>query len=676
MAIRKDLDDMLNSLKTGGGEVSSKPAAKTTEKHAKSIYDEMSVDDLLHALTEDKKPSLAEDILGDLAVTEEAPETNEPEEPVVPDEPAVTVPEAAAPAKKKVVITSELPDYEKLRREEMEREKLSFQRPEAHLSYVNRHADGIQEFAPPQPEPIKVRMPEPVKEEEPAEKALPEEITDEFSAEEVMKAAAAPEEPEEDEGPSQEELLEESAEKRRKGFFSRFRKHDRDDESETVQDEAPAAESAEEEPADSIGEVDIDDLFNAPEQPEEKAPGEDELPEETEEPVSEDVPEEEPEPLPEEEPIYVPEEATADELLDAALAAINEAAAESLTEEQPEETEEPSPEEETAPEEISGETEEVSEPESEDRVSSLIDGIREDAANAIAELESPRETEDEPEKEPEAPEAAPEEKEQEEVSEKKVKAGKISAALGNILSEDPDELIAERSEHTEEDGTVVTSEKGRFKKRFYAVLGVIFAVFAVIGIITVAGKGIKMFRSFTSGEVKKDGFTEVIYPAVIMDIDTFDSPSELSSEQLITAAIWSIIMDEDKVSKYPLNAGGDTISISAYDVEAQAVELFGTDHQPFEHTTVGRVEPRFFYDTETGAYNVKVKPIIFTYEPEIKSIVKSGSNYTVQVDYIDELPAWMDKSVAKSVEYSLTENENGTYRINSMHINYINNSNS
>ena len=88
------------------------------------------------------------------------------------------------------------------------------------------------------------------------------------------------------------------------------------------------------------------------------------------------------------------------------------------------------------------------------------------------------------------------------------------------------------------------------------------------------------------------------------------------------------------------------------------------------------MEPRFFYDTETGAYNVKVKPIIFTYEPEIKSIVKSGSNYTVQVDYIDELPAWMDKSVAKSVEYSLTENENGTYRINSMHINYINNSNS
>ena len=54
MAIRKDLDDMLNSLKTGGGEVSSKPAAKTTEKHAKSIYDEMSVDDLLKMIEDEK----------------------------------------------------------------------------------------------------------------------------------------------------------------------------------------------------------------------------------------------------------------------------------------------------------------------------------------------------------------------------------------------------------------------------------------------------------------------------------------------------------------------------------------------------------------------------------------------------------------------------------------------
>ena len=164
------------------------------------------------------------------------------------------------------------------------------------------------------------------------------------------------------------------------------------------------------------------------------------------------------------------------------------------------------------------------------------------------------------------------------------------------------------------------------------------------------------------------------YPAVIMDIDSFDSPSDLSSEQLITAAIWSIIMDEDKVSKYTPNAGGDTISISAYDVEAEAVELFGEDHQPFEHTTVGRVEPKFFYDSETGAYNVKLKPIIFTYEPEIKSIVKSGDSYTVSVDYLDELPSWMEKTVAKSVEFHLTGRDDGTYRIDSMNINYVNNS--
>ena len=61
------------------------------------------------------------------------------------------------------------------------------------------------------------------------------------------------------------------------------------------------------------------------------------------------------------------------------------------------------------------------------------------------------------------------------------------------------------------------------------------------------------------------------------------------------------------------------------------------------------------------SYNVPVNPIAFTYEPEIKSVVKNGGEYTVTVDYVKELPAWMKESknfseeISKTVEFKLAE---------------------
>ena len=209
------------------------------------------------------------------------------------------------------------------------------------------------------------------------------------------------------------------------------------------------------------------------------------------------------------------------------------------------------------------------------------------------------------------------------------------------------------------------------KKRLYALLGVVLTVFAVIGIIATIAKGIGFAKSFTSGEVKKDSFTQMIYPAAIMDIEPFSDPSQLTSEQIITATIWSVIMDDNKVSKY--DATLDTISIPDVDVEKYAVELFGSNIPAFEHATVGPVESRFYYSD--GAYNVKVKTITHTYAPEIKSIVKNGNEYTLTVDYIAELPQWMEKTVSKQAEYKLVEKDDGTFQYSSMKILSVNSGN-
>lgn len=234
--------------------------------------------------------------------------------------------------------------------------------------------------------------------------------------------------------------------------------------------------------------------------------------------------------------------------------------------------------------------------------------------------------------------------------------------LHNILDEDPNEIINQRRNLTEYDNI---PKKDRLKKGFYAVFGVIFSLLACVGLVTVIAKGISLFNSYSSGETRKEGFEEVIYPAVIMDIESFNSPAELPSEQILTAAIWSMIMTDGVTEQYELTF--DVVMIPAADVESYAVKLFGDNLPELTHTTVGPSESRFYYNEETKSYNVPVAPVTYTYTPEIKEATKNGDEYTITVDYIDELPAWLPKTSSKSVMFTLSEN-NGEYQLKSMKI--------
>ena len=747
MAIRKDLDDMLNSLK-GGNSTSdtgkSKESAESVHPR-KSIYDDMSIDDLLSALADDKNDTHTEEIAEELTeeftapqpvkvpepvkipekveVTEsvKSPEPVKIPEPVKVPEPVkipepvkvpepvkipepVKVPEPVKeeePVKvpqrkhKKIVITGELPDYEAIRQRELEKDRIAREREEAKknsgpivieevfVSSVDEKAEAERKAREAAEKEKAEREAREAAEREKAEREAREaaerekaereareaaerekaerkarEAAERKEAEREARIAAEKERAEEDAraaGVKRPKFkpIDLSPQAPKKGFFAKLKDkilandiyEDDDDFMGGMPVPPPAARKAPEpEKKDELDEL----IENVEKESEESAY----VPMESE--ASEEIVEETPEEITEE--ITEEAEPSAEELLDAALAAIHssETAEEAATEEEVPAEETPAePEPEESPEEDDT---------GEDRVNSMIEEMREDAASTIADLEKPKEEKTEESEEAPAEDKAEEKAETEQEPKKK-------NVLERILDEDPDELLNESKEKPEADDTAVSADKKNFKKKLYTVLGAVFAVFAVIGVIVVAGKGISAVKRFATGEVKKDGFAEVIYPAVIMDIESFNSPSELSSEQIITASIWSIIMDEDRVSKYDVNPGTDTISIPYMDVEARAVEMFGKNHPEFEHCTVGPVDSRFFYSE--GAYNVKLKPVTFTYSPDIKSVVKSGSEYTVSVDYIDELPAWMEKSVSKSVEFKLTGHDDGTYTINSMKINFV-----
>lgn len=273
---------------------------------------------------------------------------------------------------------------------------------------------------------------------------------------------------------------------------------------------------------------------------------------------------------------------------------------------------------------------------------SIIENIQKDAENVIAEIENNK-----------APEEKKKENDDTSVEEtKKVSDEKKKKTDKNQTTDKSNVKISGNKEN------VRNSEK--FKKERYAIPALLCIVLAIIGVVAIIST---LISNIGGG---KDDFTEAVYPAVIMNIDSFSSPSELASDQIISAAIWSVVIDNKKLSGYKEVMGA--VNIPAADVEKFAVELFGDDIPELNHTTVGSAETKFYYNQEAESYNVPIKPDTFTYLPEVTSVSKRDGEYRVDVNYIEEHPEWMDKSVAKTVQFRLSKNDDGGYKINSMTI--------
>ena len=609
MAIRKDLDDMLNNLKIGtepGAPVNKAPApVAPVHKPSKSEekIDHMSVDDLLSTLSH----------------------TNEEPAQAAP---TLTAPVPEPPKKKRIVITGDLPDYEALRRAELEKDRAEAERRAA--EEAERQRLEAQRRAAEEAERQRLE----------AQRRAAEEA--ERQRLEAQRKAA--EEAERQRLEAQRRAAEEAERQRLEAQRRAAEEADRQ--------RLEAAKAAAEEAARARAE-----FGQKPAAPAEETPSysfEEEINVVTSSQTEDSL----------------GGEPTVDELMAAAFAAV---AAENEAE--PEDTAETA----EAPEEESPE-----EPES-DPVGNMIETIREDAEKKLSDLDKPAEPEEataeeqSEEEEQESSEETPDDKAAERKKrffEKKNAGdeaaddeddkpkGKITSALEKIMDEDPNEIIAERSEKVE-DGEAAEQSGGSLKKRLYTIFGIVFAVLACVGLITVIATGAKLFGTFTSGDSKKSGFADVVYPAVIMDIESFDEPSQLTSDQVITAAIWSMIMSDGTLDQYEKTF--DVVRVPAVDVESYAVKLFGDDLPELTHTTVGPAESRFYYNEEKESYNVPLTPVTFTYSPEIKSVTKSGSEYTLTVDYIDELPEWLPKTSSKSVEFKLHQTSEG-YQIKSMKV--------
>lgn len=251
---------------------------------------------------------------------------------------------------------------------------------------------------------------------------------------------------------------------------------------------------------------------------------------------------------------------------------------------------------------------------------------------------------------------------------KKLFSGKTMKSISEALDEDVSEIetLSETpKEHQTEE--TIASKKNAYNRRVYLAVGIIFTLMALIGLISVVNFSVRIFTRFTENAAQKENFANYIYPVVVMDMSPFDNDAQLSDEQIITAAIWDLIVDGD-FDKYEKNI--DVITVPQVDIEQHAAKLFG-DGLTFEHKSFKASSITFYYDAEKKAYNIPISPTYYSYIPTIEDIEKDSSKqFTLLVAYKRDRPSWLearehDSPIAKYMRFVVEKTENG-YQILSM----------
>jgi len=236
-----------------------------------------------------------------------------------------------------------------------------------------------------------------------------------------------------------------------------------------------------------------------------------------------------------------------------------------------------------------------------------------------------------------------------------IKAGPIKKAIDNALDEDINEIeeIA-----AEPEAKRPSKRKNSFKRNMYFSLGVFVSIMSVIGIVFSVNFCVNTVKRIADNTDQKDKFSRMLFPVVVVDPPTFSEGEKLPVEIMLTAAVWDIIINEDK-SVYNNEYG--YITVPASDVEVHATKLFGTELS-FAHQTLGDPEMYFVYDESINSYLIPVSPHYLPYTPTVESITKiSDKKYELKIGCNSLVKSWLPESSGepeKIMKYTLIKNGN------------------
>lgn len=180
------------------------------------------------------------------------------------------------------------------------------------------------------------------------------------------------------------------------------------------------------------------------------------------------------------------------------------------------------------------------------------------------------------------------------------------------------------------------------KNKLAFPVGIIAAVLAVIGLVTVIRFSADTVKNLTDNTAQKAEFEKMLAPVVMFDPDPFDDLTQADVSQLLNSAVWALLMSDEGADKYPYSEGENFgIVVPQADIEKYFISLFGTEIDIASmHSSTDMSEYDISYDAALKSYILPITGIESAYTPKVYEIEKQGSSLILSVGYIGN-KAWV-----------------------------------
>ena len=176
-----------------------------------------------------------------------------------------------------------------------------------------------------------------------------------------------------------------------------------------------------------------------------------------------------------------------------------------------------------------------------------------------------------------------------------------------------------------------TKKHKKGARRWAFPLGLLIAVLALVGAVTVIAAGVGAAKNAVQKSRNFDEYNKMLTPVVMNDPDAFDDITNANPEQLIDIAIWSILKSDLAPDRYEYGESG--MIIPEADVTASFEALFGTEIRP-THGTVEGYGYEFTYDASKQTYTIPLTGIVPTYTPRVVDLDKTNNSIVLTVAYL------------------------------------------
>ena len=174
-------------------------------------------------------------------------------------------------------------------------------------------------------------------------------------------------------------------------------------------------------------------------------------------------------------------------------------------------------------------------------------------------------------------------------------------------------------------------EQSKKRKALNYIVGALILIFVGIGLFSTVRFVSSHVQHLSLREQQREQFRTMLRPVVMNDPATFDDVSLANPDELLSIAIWNILLQNPDPDRYDFAEG--QMLLPQTEVEESLQSLFGTD-VAIKHTTVDGGGVSFSYAEKKHCYTIPITGITPIYSPRIDDMAVSGDKVVLTVGYL------------------------------------------